>query len=330
MTTCLRRLRGLRCGLGRFLSSLAQRVEESPLNVTPSEIRNVGIVAHIDAGKTTVTERMLYLAGVIKRMGDVDSGDTVTDFLDMERERGITIQLAAITFHWKKHRINLIDTPGHVDFTVEVERCARILDGVITVLDGSAGVQAQTITVWRQAAKFCLPSTFFVNKMDKKEAQFEKSVDSVEQRLGIRALVVVSPYYSDGLMSGFVDIIAKKHIPMLLNGQWSSIELESPVGEVLSSCRERLCCDLSDLDPEFMSMFLENYNGDAVAVPSSVIIKALRRITLSNRSTVIAGGSALRCPASVRCVLDHTVHFLPSPEERNAALRNCSTRSFVF
>lgn len=312
----------LRCGMGRFLSSLAQKAGESPMNVSLSEIRNVGIVAHIDAGKTTVTERMLYLAGVIRRMGDVDSGNTVTDFLDMERERGITIQLAAITFHWKKHRINLIDTPGHVDFTVEVERCARILDGVITVLDGSAGVQAQTITTWRQAAKFRLPSTFFVNKLDRKEANFEKSVDSVEQKLGIKTLVVGSPYYSDGgVINGFVDFVAKKHIPMSLSGQWSNTELESNVGEVLSSYRERLCCDLSDLDPEFMSVFLDRYNGDAVSIPSSVIIRALRRITLSNRATVITAGSALRCPASVRAVLDHTIHFLPSPEERNAALK---------
>ncbi|KAE9419936.1 hypothetical protein Angca_002368, partial [Angiostrongylus cantonensis] len=291
---------------------------------SPAEIRNIGIIAHIDAGKTTVTERMLYLAGVISHMGDVDSGDTVTDFLDLERERGIlgiTIQLAAITFYWKKHRINLIDTPGHVDFTVEVERCARILDGVITVLDGSAGVQAQTMTVWRQAAKFRLPSTFFVNKLDKREANFEESVDSVEQKLGIKALVVGFPYYSDGVIGGVVDVIAKKHIPICVDGQWNNVELESHVGEAFSIYRERLCCDLSDLDREFMSVFLEKYNGDAISVPSPVIIKALRRMTLANRSTVFGAGSALRCPASIRSILDHAIHFLPSPEERNTALK---------
>uniref|UniRef100_A0A0K0CUJ7 Tr-type G domain-containing protein n=1 Tax=Angiostrongylus cantonensis TaxID=6313 RepID=A0A0K0CUJ7_ANGCA len=287
------------------------------MNVSPAEIRNIGIIAHIDAGKTTVTERMLYLAGVIRHMGDVDSGDTVTDFLDLERERGITIQLAAITFYWKKHRINLIDTPGHVDFTVEVERCARILDGVITVLDGSAGVQAQTMTVWRQAAKFRLPSTFFVNKLDKREANFEESVDSVEQKLGIKALVVGFPYYSDGVIGGVVDVIAKKHIPICVDGQWNNVEVHL----TFSIYRERLCCDLSDLDREFMSVFLEKYNGDAISVPSPVIIKALRRMTLANRSTVFGAGSALRCPASIRSILDHAIHFLPSPEERNTALK---------
>ncbi|VDM64633.1 unnamed protein product [Angiostrongylus costaricensis] len=290
MMTCLRGLQVLRVSMKRF-ASLAPKVEEARMSVSPAEIRNIGIVAHIDAGKTTVTERMLYLAGVIRHMGDVDSGDTVTDFLDLERER------------------------------VEVERCARILDGVITVLDGSAGVQAQTMTVWRQAAKFRLPSTFFVNKLDKREANFEESVDSMEQKLGVKALVVGSPYYSDGVIGGVVDVIAKKHIPMCVEGQWNNVELASHVGEVFSTYRERLCCDLSDLDQEFMSLFLEKYNGDAVSVPSPVIIKALRRMTLANLSTVVGAGSALRCPASIRSLLDHAIHFLPSPEERNTALK---------
>ncbi|ETN83148.1 GTP-binding domain protein [Necator americanus] len=207
----------------RFSRSVQE--EEFLVKSLPSEVRNIGIVAHIDAGKTTVTERMLYLAGVIRNMGDVDSGNTVTDFLDMERERGITIQLAAITFPWKKHRINLIDTPGHVDFTVEVERCTRVLDGIITVLDGSSGVQAQTLTVWRQAAKFRLPSSFFINKLDKKEANFERSVDSVEQKLGIKALVTTLPYFENQRLSGVVDVIAKRFVSFHTDGQWSSVEV---------------------------------------------------------------------------------------------------------
>ncbi|VDO46068.1 unnamed protein product [Haemonchus placei] len=226
------RLRTLAKNSNRWFS-LAHKEEKSLLKARPLDIRNIGIVAHIDAGKTTLTERMLYLAGVIRHMGDVDSGNTVTDFMDLERERGITIQLAAITFGWKKHKINLIDTPGHVDFTVEVERCARVLDGIVTVLDASSGVQAQTLTVWRQAAKFRLPSVFFVNKLDKKEADFRSSVDSVEQKLGV---------------------------------------------------------------------------------------KAMRRITLAHRGAAIGCGSALRCPASVRPVLDQVVNFLPSPKERNTSL----------
>uniref|UniRef100_A0A914V411 Tr-type G domain-containing protein n=1 Tax=Plectus sambesii TaxID=2011161 RepID=A0A914V411_9BILA len=151
------------------LKALRGQYAKTPILDTDMKlIRNIGIIAHIDAGKTTTTERMLFLAGATKRAGDVDSGDTVTDFMEQERERGITIQSAAITFYWKQHRINLIDTPGHVDFTVEVERCLRVLDGAVTVLDASAGVEAQTLTVWRQATKFALPSIAFLNKMDKR------------------------------------------------------------------------------------------------------------------------------------------------------------------
>ncbi|KJH43735.1 putative translation elongation factor G [Dictyocaulus viviparus] len=303
--------------------------EEVSTKILPNRIRNVGIVAHIDAGKTTITERMLYLAGVIKHMGDVDTGNTVTDFLDLERERGITIQSAAITFNWKKHRINLVDTPGHVDFSIEVERCTRILDGIITVLDGSAGVQvreikfqAQTITVWRQAAKFRLPSLFFINKLDRKVVDFQKSVDSVEQKLGIRALVVSFPFYNGEVSSFVVDALSKTYLPIRFDGQWSNIESKSHIGEVLNASRESLCCNLADLDPGFMSTFLEQYNGDALSVPAPIIIKALRRLTLSNSATVLSCGSALRCPASVQTVLDHTVYFLPSPDERNSAVKN--------
>ncbi|CAJ0603323.1 unnamed protein product [Cylicocyclus nassatus] len=314
----LNKARCLADGSRRFLS-LARKDEVNALNNFPSEIRNIGIVAHIDAGKTTVTERMLYLAGVIRSMGDVDSGNTVTDFLDMERERGITIQLAAITFAWQKHRINLIDTPGHVDFTVEVERCARVLDGIITVLDASSGVQAQTLTVWRQATKFHLPSAFFVNKLDKKEADFERSVDSVEQKLGIRALATAVPYMSEQ-ESGVVDLLKKKFIPLHADGQWKNVEMKQHLGDVLHAGRENLCCHLAELNADFMSLFLEKHNGDAMEVPSASIARAMREVTLSNRGAAIGCGSALRCPASVQPVLDYVVQFLPSPKERNLSL----------
>ncbi|VDO76127.1 unnamed protein product [Heligmosomoides polygyrus] len=305
----------VRNDLRRFLS-LARKEDDAVLTASTSDIRNIGIVAHIDAGKTTLTERMLYLAGVIRHMGDVDSGNTVTDFLDLERERGITIQLAAVTFGWKKHRINLIDTPGHVDFTVEVERCARVLDGIVTVLDGSAGVQAQTLTVWRQAAKFHLPAVFFVNKLDKKESAFRKSIDSLEQKLKIKAVLTGCPVYEGGVLSGVVDAIHKRAVPISADGQWKNAE-STPFGDALAQSREDLCCSLSELDSDFISLFLEQYNGNAMAVPPAVIVKALRRITLSNRGAAVACGSALRCPASVLPVLDHIVNFLPSPRERN-------------
>lgn len=142
------------------------------VNPDISKIRNIGIMAHIDAGKTTTTERMLYYSGYTRALGDVDDGDTVTDYMAQERERGITIQSAAVTFDWKDHRINLIDTPGHVDFTLEVERALRVLDGAVAVFDASAGVEAQTMTVWRQAEKHKIPCVCFLNKMDKPAARF--------------------------------------------------------------------------------------------------------------------------------------------------------------
>ncbi|WKY06513.1 hypothetical protein Q1695_006587 [Nippostrongylus brasiliensis] len=255
-------------------------------------------------------------------MGDVDSGNTMTDFLDLERERGITIQLAAITFDWKKHRINLIDTPGHVDFTIEVERCARVMDGIVTVLDGSSGVQAQTLTVWRQVGKFHIPSVFFVNKLDKKESDFARSVDSVEQKLGVRALVTTIPYHENGVLHGVIDAITKQLIVLSPEEKWRNVEQNSFAGEVLASARENLCCSISECDSEFMSLFFDQYNGDAMGVPSTVIIQALRRLALSNRAAAITSGSALRCPASVRTVLDHIVELLPSPMERNSSVRS--------
>ncbi|XP_064592947.1 ribosome-releasing factor 2, mitochondrial isoform X2 [Zonotrichia leucophrys gambelii] len=162
----------------------------SVINPHISRIRNIGIMAHIDAGKTTTTERMLYYSGYIRTLGDVDDGDTVTDFMAQERERGITIQSAAVTFDWKDYRINLIDTPGHVDFTVEVERCLRVLDGAVAVFDASAGVEAQTLTVWRQADKHQIPRICFLNKMDKNRASFTYAVESIKQKLKTKPLLL--------------------------------------------------------------------------------------------------------------------------------------------
>lgn len=157
-----------------------------PLIAELDKIRNIGIIAHIDSGKTTLTEQLLYQTGSTQSVGLVDEGSTITDFMEIERERGITIQSASISSLWKNHRINLIDTPGHVDFTVEVERSLRVLDGVVTVLDASAGVQAQTLTVWRQANKFSLPSIFFVNKLDKPCVDLSFCVASIEERLNVQ------------------------------------------------------------------------------------------------------------------------------------------------
>ncbi|XP_027767101.1 ribosome-releasing factor 2, mitochondrial-like [Empidonax traillii] len=169
-------------------------------------------MAHIDAGKTTTTERMLYYSGYIRTLGDVDDGDTVTDFMVQERERGITIQSAAVTFDWKDYRINLIDTPGHVDFTVEVERCLRVLDGAVAVFDASAGVEAQTLTVWRQADKHQIPRICFLNKMDKSRASFTYAVESIKQKLKAKPLLLQLPLGEAKTFRGLVDIVTKEKI----------------------------------------------------------------------------------------------------------------------
>ncbi|XP_014123431.1 ribosome-releasing factor 2, mitochondrial isoform X2 [Zonotrichia albicollis] len=179
------------CGLRNYSSPPGDvKSLHSVINPHISRIRNIGIMAHIDAGKTTTTERMLYYSGYIRTLGDVDDGDTVTDFMAQERERGITIQSAAVTFDWKDYRINLIDTPGHVDFTVEVERCLRVLDGAVAVFDASAGVEAQTLTVWRQADKHQIPRICFLNKMDKNRASFTYAVESIKQKLKTKPLLL--------------------------------------------------------------------------------------------------------------------------------------------
>src|SRR5882724_2591298 len=159
----------------------------------PSVIRNIGILAHIDAGKTTLTERILFYSGSVHRPGDVDSANTITDYLLQERERGITITSAAVTYQWHGHTVNLIDTPGHVDFTIEVERSLRVLDGAVALFDGVNGVEPQSETVWRQADKYHVPRICFVNKMDRVGADFEMSVNSIRERLGATPLVVQLP-----------------------------------------------------------------------------------------------------------------------------------------
>ncbi|XP_019465743.1 ribosome-releasing factor 2, mitochondrial-like [Meleagris gallopavo] len=184
----------------------------SVINPHISRIRNIGIMAHIDAGKTTTTERMLYYSGYIRTLGDVDDGDTVTDFMVQERERGITIQSAAVTFDWKDYRINLIDTPGHVDFTVEVERCLRVLDGAVAVFDASAGVEAQTLTVWRQADKHQIPRICFLNKMDKNRASFTYAVESIKQKLKTKPLLLQLPIGEAKTFRGLVDVVTKEQM----------------------------------------------------------------------------------------------------------------------
>ncbi|CAD6187710.1 unnamed protein product [Caenorhabditis auriculariae] len=295
------------------------RFSSSSENVGVNRIRNIGIVAHVDAGKTTVTEQLLYLTGTTKSVGEVDSGSTVTDFLDMERERGITIQSAAVTFNWMQHRINLIDTPGHVDFTVEVERCLRVLDGIVTVLDGSAGVQAQTLTVWKQAQRFGLPAIFFVNKLDKKGADFKKTVDDVKQKLGVEALCTVIPKAD---FSGIIDLISGSQLSFNAgrNAEWQEIKEKTHDFDQLLAQRSDLCLEVAGQHEGFMEHFLEECSGQVDRVDSSALLRAIREVTLGGKAATVTCGSVLKSTSCARPILDHVVNFLPAPNERSAQL----------
>ncbi|GMT23921.1 hypothetical protein PFISCL1PPCAC_15218 [Pristionchus fissidentatus] len=295
---------------------------EYSIHPTTDRIRNIGVVAHIDAGKTTLTERLLYLSGELKRMGNVDSGSTVTDFLEVERERGITIQSAIVSLPWKEHRINLIDTPGHVDFGVEVQRCVRVLDGLLVVLDGSAGVQAQTLTVWRQASKYHLPSLFLINKMDKPQADFNTSLTSIEDKLGVRALPVVIPFLRDNSLNGFIDLLGGKILRLSDEKEdWMEIKSSSHEFDSFSEGRENLCLGLSDSDDSFSSLFLDKYQGDTRKVCRDDIAAALQRASLSRSASAVASGSALRSAASVQPCLDLVLNLLPSPSQTSEIVK---------
>eukprot|EP00189_Rhodosorus_marinus_P001534 CAMPEP_0113963116 /NCGR_PEP_ID=MMETSP0011_2-20120614/6322_1 /TAXON_ID=101924 /ORGANISM="Rhodosorus marinus" /LENGTH=732 /DNA_ID=CAMNT_0000975105 /DNA_START=198 /DNA_END=2399 /DNA_ORIENTATION=- /assembly_acc=CAM_ASM_000156 len=279
-------------------------------------IRNLGIIAHIDAGKTTTTERMLFYSGVVKNLGDVDEGSTVTDFLRDERERGITIQSAAVAFNWKDHQVNLIDTPGHVDFTLEVERSLRVMDGAVTIIEGVAGVQAQTETVWRQATTYLLPNVIYVNKMDREGANFEHAVQTIRDRLQVKPIVVQIPIFdSNHRFRGVIDIIKKLAIqysdddelgltPRICDVQ----ELNSPeLLQKYESAREDFLENLADCDDGIMDKVLEGQD------PSQSTVKAsLRRATIQRKLFPVLCGASLR-NRGVHGLLDATVDYLPSP-----------------
>ncbi|KAI6186666.1 Tr-type G domain-containing protein [Aphelenchoides besseyi] len=298
--------------------SIVQRQLRSTTTVDAANIRNVGIIAHIDAGKTTVTERLLYLTGRTKTIGDVDDGNTVTDFMEMERDRGITIQSAAVSSIYKGKRINLIDTPGHVDFTVEVERALRVLDGAITVLDGSAGVQAQTLTVWRQASKYQLSNVFFVNKMDKFNANFLKSLQSIENKLHTSVAPIVIPIQkaNENSAIGFLDLINGS---FLMIGEetekWKSVEPKTENFDLLLAGREDLYEKVAEHDDKFADLFLRCSNYADLDIRE--VIPGLKRCVLNRSLSPVACGSALRCTNSVISVLDMITEFLPSPHQRH-------------
>ena len=274
------------------------------------KIRNIGIIAHIDAGKTTTTERILFYTGRTYKIGNVDEGNTVMDWMQQERERGITITSAATACHWREHRINIIDTPGHVDFTAEVERSLRVLDGGVVVFDGVAGVEAQSETVWRQANRYGVPRICFINKMDRTGADFERCLKMIEDRLKAHHIPIAIPIGSGENFSGIIDLVAGKVFSH--DGEQNANEMvEVPMPEAeaerYAAARHTMIEKLAELDDEVMCAFL-----DGTELSEAQIRTGLRRVTLSNRGIPVICGSSFR-QKGVKLLLDSVINYLPSP-----------------
>jgi len=271
--------------------------------------RNIGIMAHIDAGKTTTTERILYFTGKIHKIGEVHEGAATMDWMVQEQERGITITSAATTAFWKGNRINIIDTPGHVDFTVEVERSLRVLDGAVTVLDGKNGVEPQTETVWRQGTKYGVPRIVFVNKMDATGADFDMCVETLHSRLAANAAAIQYPIGSEQSFSGMIDIILNKAWKYGENKDTPPFEIPVPaelVGKV-KECHQKLVEALAAFDDELMMLVL-----DGAEVPVDLINKTIRKAVLTGEFFPVLCGSAYK-NKGIQPLLDAVVAYLPSP-----------------
>lgn len=283
-----------------------------PRQSSLESIRNIGIAAHIDAGKTTTTERVLFYAGRLHRMGEVHEGTAAMDWMDQERERGITITSAATACEWLGHRVNIIDTPGHVDFTAEVERSLRVLDGAVGIFCAVGGVEPQSETVWRQADKYKVPRIAFVNKMDRNGADFYKVLDMLEERLGSNFVPVQLPIGSGETFTGIIDLIQMKAVTYEEGSQGVDfLENEIP-GDLLDNAlqyREKLLEAVAEFDDRLLEKFLE---GEEIS-PDEVR-PALRQATISLKAVPVTCGSAYRYKGIQR-LLDAIVHFLPSPAE---------------
>ena len=278
-----------------------------------SKVRNIGIVAHIDAGKTTTTERILFYTGKIHKHGDVHDGNTTTDFMVQERERGITIQSAAISCEWKGHSINIIDTPGHVDFTMEVERSLRVLDGAVCVFCAVGGVQPQSETVWRQADRYNVPRIAFVNKMDRMGANFARVVEELRGKLRADACPVELPIGREEGFKGVVDLIRMKGIvydEASEGRQFTVGEIPAEMKDDAELARAELVEKVADLDEGVMEAFLEK--GD---LSEEELVPAIRRLVVAGRFVPVLCGTSLR-DKGVQPLLDAVVDYLPSPEDR--------------
>ncbi|MGE3727657.1 MAG: elongation factor G, partial [Candidatus Sericytochromatia bacterium] len=274
-------------------------------------VRNIGIVAHIDAGKTTTTERILYYTGMVHKIGEVHDGTAVTDYMVQERERGITITSAAITSEWKNHRINIIDTPGHVDFTVEVERSLRVLDGMVGVICAVAGVQPQSETVWRQANRYKVPRIAFVNKMDRPGANFIRAFEKVRERLNDRAIPAQLPIFQNEEFFGIIDLITEKAYGYFddLGEDIREIPIPDDMLKDVEKYREELIEAASEMDDELINKYLE---GEAIGVDE--LKAAIRKSVIATKMTPVFCGTAFK-NKGVQLLLDAVLDYLPSPKD---------------
>jgi len=290
--------------------SLALKMAERPVSI--ERTRNIGIMAHIDAGKTTTTERILFYAGRIHKMGEVHEGASTMDWMVQEKERGITITSAATTANWRDHAINIIDTPGHVDFTVEVERSLRVLDGAVAVFDAVAGVEPQSETVWRQADRYGVPRIAFINKMDRIGADFYGSLNSIRTRLGARAVPIQLPIGAEDAFIGYVDLITKQAIVYtddLGTTNTESLDIPAGMGELIEQHRHDLIEAVADFDDAIMHLYL-----DEKEPTEEQIMAALRKGTVAGHLVPVLCGAALR-NRGVQPILDAVIDYLPSPAD---------------
>jgi len=273
--------------------------------------RNIGIIAHIDAGKTTTTERILFYTGKTHRLGSVDEGTTVTDWMDQERERGITIVSAAVSAIWKGHLINIIDTPGHIDFTAEVQRCLRVLDGGVVIFDAVQGVEPQSETVWRQADRYKVPRICFANKMDRIGASLDRTIETIRQRLGAKPIPMQLPIGSEADFIGMVDLLTEKAYVWedQLGVEPREIEIPADLVESVQQKREELIEAIAETDEELTHKYLE---GSPLSIEE--LKKGLRKAVLGGVLTPVFCGSSLR-NKGVQLLLDAIVDYLPSPLE---------------
>ncbi|HEY1420181.1 MAG TPA: elongation factor G [Candidatus Dormibacteraeota bacterium] len=290
--------------------SVALKMQERPVSI--EKTRNIGIMAHIDAGKTTTTERILFYAGRIHKMGEVHEGASTMDWMVQEKERGITITSAATTAMWREHAINIIDTPGHVDFTVEVERSLRVLDGAVAVFDAVAGVEPQSETVWRQADRYGVPRIAFINKMDRIGADFYGSLQSIRTRLGARAVPIQLPIGSEDQFKGYIDLVTMQSIVYtddLGTTNTESLDLPAEMADLIKQHRHDLIEAVADFDDAIMHLYLDEKEPTEAQINA-----ALRKGTVAGILVPVLCGAALR-NRGVQPILDAVVDYLPSPAD---------------